>query len=171
MFVRLAAIRGLGGFLSVPEAEHALKAAAEDTDPAVRNAAALGLRPPTRPFAASHAAAAPAAPAASGLTGLISEMPLETLFQSIAATSRTGTLRVIVAEGIGLAHFLKGAVVAIEFGDARDVAALRRLLALRAGAFSFRNGDIPSERRLSLTIQALLLEAMRVDGPSVPGAA
>jgi hypothetical protein len=167
--LRAAAVKALGAFPNVETAFQALRAAAaDDPEPAVRAAAAAALLPPPRP--APAAPAVQAAPAA--LSGLLSDMPLETLCQTLSAAQRSGTLRVSGDEVQGFVYFDRGQVVAVSLGHHKDVEAFRMLVQIDSGAFSFRAGELPPERRMTMSVQKLLLEALGPpSGPDVPRAA
>ncbi|HEX7896940.1 MAG TPA: HEAT repeat domain-containing protein [Planctomycetota bacterium] len=165
--LRIGALRGLAGFPGSPSAVQAIRGCAEDPDPTVR-AAVVAIEKPTM-VRSAPAAAAPA-PAAAGLAGLLGDMPLETLMQSIGSTNRTGVLRITGTEARGNVYFEKGFVVAVEFGERKDVDAMADLLRLRVGAFLFRTGEPAPERRMKAQVQKLLVDAFREPAPVPPAA-
>jgi HEAT repeat protein len=160
--LRIGALRGLAGFPGSPSAVQAIRACAEDPDATVR-AAVVAVEKPTMVRAAAPPAAP--APAAAGLAGLLGDMPLETLIQSIGASNRTGVLRITGTEARGNVYFEKGFVVAVEYGERKDLDAMGDLLRLRAGAFLFRTGEQAPERRMKAQVQKLLVDAYREPAP------
>ncbi len=156
--VRIGALRGLAFFPASDVAVKVIRTCADDADASVRAAVAAIDKPTMR-------AAAPPAPAvvptAAGLAGLLGDMPLETLCQSIAAANRTGVLRITEDGTRGNVYFERGYVVAVDYGDKRDLDAMGVLLRLRAGAFLFRSGEAAPERRMKAQVQKLLVDAFR----------
>jgi hypothetical protein len=94
------------------------------------------------------------------MAGLLGDMSVDVVCQTLGTGRRTGTLRISGAGLVGAVHFHAGEVVAVEYGDQKDLEAMTSILALREGAFSFRSSDAPVARRLQIGLQKLLLDAM-----------
>jgi hypothetical protein len=94
------------------------------------------------------------------LHGTLETFALPDVMALLAATKKTGELRVVGGRLDGRVHLDNGQVVAMEVGRADSfVDGVFELLRLTTGKFSFDGDKRPSERREPSEVEPLLLEA------------
>jgi hypothetical protein len=164
--VRAAAARALAAFPMVKEARDAMRAAREDADPSVRAVAQQALYAPLQEcFGERSMAVQPASTAAeirpedkSG--GSLVEVPLESLLERLAGLEVRGTLHLAYGGPTARVGMDSGLVVAVEYEGRRDHDALPFLGARREGFWLFQPGDMPTSRRMLMTVEGVV-EAMK----------
>jgi response regulator RpfG family c-di-GMP phosphodiesterase len=96
-----------------------------------------------------------------GVSGSLREMGLPDMVQVLFHGRKSGKLQIRAAKGSGEIHFVEGAVVDAQWGDARGEAAFYAMLKLTDGDFALDPSFKPAGRVIHQSAEALLLEGMR----------
>ena len=176
--VRASAARALAYFPSNAEAREAMKRAREDHDPSVRAVANQALYAPLQEAFGEMAlgvtmiaSADDMGPMALNVGGSAQEMPLDVILRRVGSLEAGGLL-LYSAPGVnGRVWFDAGLVIAAEYNQTKDQEAVRELLGRRDGLFLFRAGELSPERRILMTVDALVKATRGRDPGSRPGPA
>jgi pSer/pThr/pTyr-binding forkhead associated (FHA) protein len=95
------------------------------------------------------------------LSGRIGEEGLLEVLQGLEFNRKSGTLEVFAREGRGWLTLREGVPYAAEATETVDEEAVHKILAVKDGRFTFLPEQKVQERRMKLTITAILLEAGR----------
>jgi hypothetical protein len=161
--LRVAAVRALGLFVVDEGIRDVLAAAAQDSDPAVRDAARQIQSRRGKPPPEVHVEAQPqqAGPDLGSLAGTLQEMPFEPVCRTLASASKTGVLRINSEGSEGKISFAQGQVGKVEFKGMEGQAAFNALASLRSGAYFFKAGPAVPGLGPYFSVQHLLEEAER----------
>jgi response regulator RpfG family c-di-GMP phosphodiesterase len=96
-----------------------------------------------------------------GLSGSLKELGLPDLVTALSNGRKTGALRITSPTLSGEIQFLEGAVVNATAGNRRGSTAFYALLSLGEGEFAVDPSVKPTERLITESTEALLLEGMR----------
>jgi hypothetical protein len=101
-------------------------------------------------------------------SGSIDLVPVEQVCQLIAGTNRTGMLEFAFEGFSAHVYFDEGRVVAVDYAGMKDQEAFDSFVAIRRGLFEFFPDEKPKEKRMSASVQAMLLEAFRQEDEHPP---
>jgi hypothetical protein len=95
-------------------------------------------------------------PMSLNVGGSAQEMPLDVILARVGALEAGGLLLYSAPGATGRVWFDAGLVIAAEFNQIRDLDGIRELLNRRDGLFLFRAGELSPERRILMTVDALV---------------
>jgi response regulator RpfG family c-di-GMP phosphodiesterase len=96
-----------------------------------------------------------------GVHGSLREMSLPEVIQIFSNGRKSGRLRVTSGPRIGEVHFAEGLVFDATYGGARGADAVYAMLALVDGEFELDPSFTPTENKIGMSAEGLLLEGMR----------
>ncbi|HYF00243.1 MAG TPA: HEAT repeat domain-containing protein, partial [Planctomycetota bacterium] len=159
--LRVSALRALGLFDAHAEAREALKAAADEDDPVVAEAAKEGLGARLQKAFDRPKEDAPKKPTVK-LAGSIQEIPIDQICQLIGGAEKSGLLQLDFDGTPGRVWFEGGFVVAAECDGRLDQDAVNGFVGRKSGSFMFHPGEAAPAHRMRMPVHNVLLEAFRV---------
>jgi hypothetical protein len=104
-----------------------------------------------------------------GLQGSLETMPLGDFLQGVELNARTGLLKIESSDGGGEIVFAEGAPLRASFGSDTGAAAIRRMLLLKSGRFTYSPGPEATQgpREVEETFIKLILDVSRVSDEEV----
>ena len=95
------------------------------------------------------------------LSGSLKVVPVEQICQLVSTSSRNGMLELALEGFSAYIWFDNGLVVAAEYAGLLDQDAFNHFCTAKEGLFEFFPDEKPRQKRISMTVQAMLMEAFR----------
>jgi response regulator RpfG family c-di-GMP phosphodiesterase len=96
-----------------------------------------------------------------GVSGSLQEMSLPDIVQVLWHGRKSGSLKIVTAQGSGEIHFVEGHIYNALFGKRRKSDAFYAMVSIQTGEFALDPSFIAPERLMDESPEGLLLEGMR----------
>lgn len=171
--VRAAAMGALSAYVHHPDVRDTLRRSLEDSDGAVRNAAAEAVRTPLVQALGDPVRKATLVTnvdklgnfAGEGATGFLSDVPLDQLFRFLEESGRAGCLSLAMGGTTAQIYLQKGEVVSAQYGNARGQEAFNLFCRKEGLGFSFIPGVAAPEPSPPRNLIEMMMDAFEIRDP------